>query len=232
MSATTTPSATRRANPFPFRGRARSEEGVSLIELLIAMMLMLVVMGAVYGVWSRLESTYSFTEDDMRAQAEARVAIGEMIEYIRTARVPETVPSEYLDTAIPLADPFEIWLWTDIDRDADHGLELVRFKVTREDGATYLIRQQSLNGDGDWDGALVRVVNQNVRNGGDGVGLDANVNPLLEYTDANDAPLTGNFDVTKIRKVRINLRVDIDVERAPIVHELSSIVQPRNLRQY
>ncbi len=150
----------------PRRRDLRKEAGVTLVELLIAMMLMLVVMAAVYGVWGRLQSSYTFTEDDMRAQAEAREALGEMIEYIRTARIPPSPASETLNAVIPVAGPFEIWLWTDIDRDPAHDLELVRFWVKRNaDGSTELDRQESPNADGDWSGAPIRVVDQNVRNG-------------------------------------------------------------------
>lgn len=211
----------------------KDEGGVTLVELLIAMMLMLVVMAAVYGVWGRLQNTYAFTEQDMRAQAEVREALGEMIEYIRTARIPASTVEESLNAVIPQADPFEIWLWTDIDRDPNHDLELVRFWVQRNaDGTTALNRQESPGGDGNWDGAPVRVVDQNVRNGGDGATLDSTVNPLFVYSDVNGDPLLGNFDVTLIRTIGIDLRIDIDVDRAPVVHELSSVVQPRNLRQY
>jgi prepilin-type N-terminal cleavage/methylation domain-containing protein len=210
----------------------RRQEGVTLVELLVTMLILLVVTGAIYGLWGRLAGAYLFTEDDMRAQAEARMALGELVEYVRTARVPETVANEALDTPIPKAGPFEIWLWTDVDRDPAHDLELVRFMATRSGGTTYLIRQESLSADGVWDGAPVRVVNQNVRNGGPGSTLDPSIDPIFVYADANGVPLTGAFDVTTIRTVGIDLRIDIDVDRAPIIHQLASVVQPRNLRQY
>jgi hypothetical protein len=35
-----------------------------------------------------------------------------------------------------------------------------------------------------------------------------------------------------ISAVTINLRIDIQVGKSPIAHELSTVVQPRNLRQY
>ena len=178
-------------------------------------MLMLVVMAAVYGVWGRLQSTYTFAEDDMRAQAEAREALGEMIEYIRTARIPPSPPSETLNAVIPVAGPFEIWLWTDIDRDPAHDLELVRFWVKRNaDGSTELDRQESPNADGDWSGAPIRVVDQNVRNR-ETKHSRPSTHPLFEFSDVDGNPLTGNFDMTLIRTIAINLRVDIDVARAP-----------------
>lgn len=216
---------------------------MTLVELLIAMMLFLVILGAVYGVWNRLEKTYVFAEDDMVAQAETRMALGEIVEFVRTARAPDAPPNDSLDAVIPFANPFEIWVWTDVDRDANHSLELVRFRVTVEEGRKYLVRQESLAADGVFDGAPTRVVNQNVQNDDPSVALSDLEYPLFEYFDSTGAPLTPSLtlslnsttqsvDVTKIRSVRINLRVDIDPTRSPVVHELSSIVQPRNLRQY
>jgi Tfp pilus assembly protein PilV len=217
-------------NPGP--QSIRRQDGVTLVELLVTMLILIVVTGAIYGLWSRLAGAYLFAEDDMRAQAEARQALGEVIEYVRTARVPESVSNDALDTPIPKAEPFEIWVWTDVDRDPNHDLELVRFMATKSGDMTLLVRQESTSGDGVWDGAPVRVVNQNVRNGGSGTTLDPNIDPLFTYEDANGVPLTGAFDVTAIRTVGIDLRIDIDIDRAPIVHQLASVVQPRNLRQY
>lgn len=225
------------------RARASREAGLSLVELLIAMMLMLVIMGAIYGVWNRLEKAYVFAEDDMLAQSEARLALGEIVEFVRTARTPDTVPSDSLDAVIPFANPYEIWIWTDVDRDANHDLELVRFVVTRENGQAFLIRQESTAGNGVFNGAAVRVVNQNIRNDDTSVEITSVVHPLFEYFDSTGTqlapsseysirPLAKSVDVTKIRSVSVNLRVDIDPTRSPIVHELSSVVQPRNLRQY
>lgn len=208
------------------RTRRTSAQGLSLIELLIAMMLLIVVSAATFGVWSRLENTYSFFQDDVSAQEEARMALGEMIELIRTARLPDSVPAEYLDTVIPRAEPQEIWLWTDTDRDVNHDLELIRFYV---DDARRLIRQESVNGDGNWNGAAVRIINSNIDNNA--------ANPLFRYYDAAGLELAKDIDgrtidPTQIREVHIDLRVDIDSSRSPVVHELKSVVQPRNLRQY
>ena len=53
-----------------------------MIELLTVMVLMFVVMGAIYGIWFGLQRSYSYTEDDMRAQREAQTALAEMVELI------------------------------------------------------------------------------------------------------------------------------------------------------
>jgi prepilin-type N-terminal cleavage/methylation domain-containing protein len=204
------------------------ERGMTLVELMIAAMLMLVLLGAVYGIWSGLDRTFAFTNDDLAAQEQARMAMGEMVEYIRTARVPADPPTEALDAVITSASPNQITLWTDVDRDPDHEPELIRFRVD-EDTKT-LWRDQAGNDGVFANGTATRLVSQNIRNSAS--------RPLFQFQGSNDATLaadamTGQVaDPTDIRSVSIDLLVDVYVDQRPITHELTSIVQPRNLRQY
>ena len=125
--------------------RLRGDGGFTLVELLVAMVLMLVIMAAIYAIWFGLQRTYSFTNDDMTAQEQARTALNEMVEFIRTARQPDPAPSEDLAVVIVSADANSLVCWTDIDRDANHDLELVRFRV--DDGTRTLYRDDSQTGD-------------------------------------------------------------------------------------
>ena len=86
----------------------------------MAMVLLLVVLMAIYAIWFGLQRTYSYTDDDMQAQAEARTALNEMVEYIRTARLPENPPSDSLAMVIVSADDNSLVCWTDTDRDPNH----------------------------------------------------------------------------------------------------------------
>ncbi len=202
----------------------RAAGGFSLVELLIAMVLLLVVLTAIYGIWFGLQRTYSYTDDDMKAQAEARMALNEMVEYIRTARIPENPPSDSLAMVIVSADANSLVCWTDTDRDPSHDLELVRFRV---DTATRtLFRDDSEIADASFASAhSVRMVSSWVSN-------DADL-PLFAYSAANGVPLsTPVADPTQIREVTIDLRIDVYTDQAPIAHQLRSVVQPRNLRQY
>ncbi len=221
------------------RKTASDEAGLTLVELLVVMMLMMVVMGAIYGIWAGLARSYTFAEDDIRAQDEARMALNEVIEYVRTAREPDAslIPpgSEYLEALMPKAGPYEIWVWTDLDRDPSHDLELVKFAL-EEDASTglyFLTRETSPAGNGNFPGTGVRIINQNIRN-------KDNSLPVFEYFDGNglelapDADDVGEFiaQPNEVQEVEIDLHVDIDPSRSPIAHEISSVVQPRNLRKY
>ena len=220
------------------------QEGMSLIELLVASVLLLVVMGAIYGVWSGLQRTYAFTNDDMIAQDQARVAMGEMVESIRTARLPESAPSEAYRAVIPIAERNSVTLWTDIDKDPNHDLELIRYRVDTAGRTLYRDEGTIVGGSITWGSE--RLVSTNVSNGENAGDPTDQALWLFTYHNANGTRLSfddedgsdaGPFlreipDPTSIREVRIRLRVDIYADQAPITHQLTSVVQPRNLRQY
>lgn len=195
-----------------------------MVELLVAMGVLVLVMAAIFGIWLGLGRTYAFTQDDILAQDQARAALGEMVEYIRTARTPDTVTSEELDKPIVSADANAIVVWTDTDRDSGHDLELVRFRVDSDAGILY--RDTSDAGELTFPtGTSVRLVTNNVGNDDE--------SPLFSYYDFNGSIMeTPVADPWSIREVHINLTVDIFTDRRPVAHLLSSIVQPRNLRQY
>jgi type II secretory pathway pseudopilin PulG len=209
--------------------------GFSLTELLVVMLLMFVVMGAIYAVWFGLQRTYSYTEDDIRAQREAQAALAEMVELIRTARLPDPAPSEALSVVIYYADDNSLTCWTDVDRDANHTLELVRFRV--DTSTRTLFRDTDVNHTNDpsfADAASVRLVGSWVSNGAN----PPDNPPLFSYYGADGTPLETSgvthqvVDPTQIREVRIDLKIDLYENNRPIAHELRSVVQPRNLRQY
>jgi hypothetical protein len=197
---------------------------------MVAMVLMLIILGAIYGVWFGLQRTYSFTDEDLTAQEQARTAMNEMVELLRTARCPSPAPSELLNLVIVWATPNSIVCWTDVDRDPEHTLELVRFRV--DAGTRTLYRDTTSNPDL-WfaDAHSTRLVSNWVSNNAS--------QPLFSYAGTNGAPLTtlavwphNVIDPSQIREVSIDLLVDVVVDKAPVRHHLHSVVQPRNLRQY
>ncbi len=197
-----------------------------MIELLIVMVLIFVVMGGIYAIWFGLQRTYSFTEDDMKAQNQAQSALAEMVELIRTARLPEPAPSEALNLVIYSADDNSLVCWTDTDRDVNHTLELVRFRV--DPSTRTLYRDTDVNHTNDptfTNAQATRLVSNWVSNN-DSL-------PLFSYVGADGLTMeTPVADPTLIREVHIDLRIDVYENNRPIAHQLRSVVQPRNLRQY
>ena len=208
--------------PTRFTGRA----GFTLVEVLVASLLLLVVMAAIFAVWQGLTRTYAFTEDDITVQQEARLAMAEMVEYIRTSRQPDTVALPALDAVIVNAAPFSLTLWTDIERDGTHSLQLVRFRVspdplTSPSGTAFeLLREVGNPASGTFDDPPAHLVSSNVAN-------NSASYPLFTYLDALGEETT---DVTRVRRIQISLRVDVDPSRSPATNVLSSTVQLRNLK--
>ncbi|OFW60561.1 MAG: hypothetical protein A2133_11915 [Actinobacteria bacterium RBG_16_64_13] len=202
--------------------RLGSEKGFSITELLVALVVVGIILAAIYSVWFGMQRTYAFTENDIKAQNEARSALAEIVELVRTSRQPDTVSSEDLRYVIVTADDNALTFWADEDRDASHDLELVRFRV--DETTRTLYRDTSQTGDLTFDSS-VRLVGDWLSNG--------TSYPLFSYFDAGGTELsTPVTDLLAIRTVGVNLRVDIDTGEAPITHELSSVIQPRNLRTY
>lgn len=206
------------------------QRGMSLVELLVAMALMLVVIAAISGLWIRLQNTYVFTSEDLTAQQEAQAAMTQMVEYIRTARAPSNPPSEALGLPIVEAEPNMITLWTDTDRDENHALELVRFYVDTDTGTLYRKLASAEPYTFPTGPGTLLVQEGQVAN-------DVS-KPLFEYTGIDGSPFptdaTGTpvVNPAEIREVQITLRIDVTRGASPKEHVLSSVVQPRNLRQY
>ena len=217
--------------------RLGGTRGFSLIEVLTVIALLLVIMVAVYGVWLGMQRSYRFTDDDLKAQGEARAAMYEMVEAIRTAREPDFPVDDALDLVIVRAEDNALVCWSDVDRDDAHTLELIRFWVDTDPEERSLFRSTSTTGDITFgEGTQTRLVGHWVSNDEDPG------DSLFTYVGTNGAALQmtedlpGNpshvVDPTKIREVHINLMVDIVLGDKPEHHVLSSVVQPRNLRLY
>ncbi len=204
---------------------ARGQAGLTLMELMVVMIILLVVLGGIYSIWFGLQRTYTFAEDDFAAQAQARTAMSEMVEFIRTSRAPDPAPTEALNVVIYSADSNSLIFWTDADRDSGHDLELCRFRVDTANQTLY--RDTSDSGDPSFaSGDHVRLVSNCVTNG-------STKPSLFTYIGTDGQPMsTPIADPSLIREVQIRLFIDIFENNRPIAHELISTVQPRNLRQY
>ena len=211
------------------RRRLTRGDGFSLIEVLIAAALVLVILVAIYTVWFGLQRTYSFTDEDLAAQEQARAALTEMVASIRTARQPSSPPSEDVNLVIVSAESNSLICWTDIDHNPGtglDGLELIRFRVNVPTRTLYRDTISTAPWDVTFASAeAVRLVSNWVSNNP----AATPPTPLFTYRDGNGGSPS---DVTQIREIVIDLRIDVYTDEAPISHRLNSVVQPRNLRQY
>ena len=113
--------------------------------------------------------------------------MGEMVESIRTARIPESAPSETYDEVIPIAQRNSITVWTDIDRDANHDLELVRYRVDTTHRILY--RDQATITENHISWTSEKLVSPNVSNGQNPADATDQALWLFTYYDANGCQL-------------------------------------------
>ncbi|MBN1321045.1 MAG: prepilin-type N-terminal cleavage/methylation domain-containing protein [Thermoleophilia bacterium] len=223
------------------RGRLARSAGFTMTELLVAMLIMMVVLAAIYAIWFGLQRTYAFTDEDLTAQHEARAALSEMVELIRTSRQPDssTVPEALRGLVIVQAAPNRLVCYTDVDRDENHQLELVQFRVDTVERTLYRDTDVSHTNDVTFSSAdSTRLVGRWLSN------TEDDEENLFDYkgmygtaltTTTGTNPMTGEAEVrvadpSQIREITIKLMIDVIKDKAPIRHELTSVVQPRNLR--
>jgi len=218
--------------------RISAQSGLSLMELLVAVVIMIVVMGGIYTIWFGLQRTYSFTDDDMTAQLQAQTALSEMVESIRTARLPApSTTSQWSNMVIVYADSENLVCWTDFDRDAQHQLELVRYRVDTATRTLYRDNYGRANAAHFHNYYALNAAHPtSTRLVGNWLNNDATNRRLFVYRDGSGTELNISAasvaDPTLIRQVEIDLLIDVRTNVAPIAHELRSVVLPRNLRDY
>jgi type II secretory pathway pseudopilin PulG len=80
----------------------RTQGGITLIELLVTMIIMVIVSTMLVMGWSNLQRAYSFTSVTNSARATARDALDRMSSEIRTSQPPTaTVPTQFYLPATP-----------------------------------------------------------------------------------------------------------------------------------
>ena len=78
----------------------RRQEGVTLVELLVAMALALVVLGAVVEIFIAYNRTSYYNDQRLNAQDEARLAVDRVVRQLRNVASPITTP-KLLERATP-----------------------------------------------------------------------------------------------------------------------------------
>ena len=194
-----------------------NQKGFSLTELLVAMAVTSLIIGA---VWVFVIRGYEFSEIEMRQvldQEEARKSIEEIGREIR-----ETTQSDSGAYPIEEATDTSFTFFSDIDNDGDRekiNYRLAGTEIIKEiyEPSGYPITYPSEGTE--------EVVAQNVQN--------ASVD-LFSYFDENftgsESPLASPIDLTQVRVVRITVVVDSNPGKQPGSYTLSTDVQLRNLK--
>jgi len=196
-----------------------SDSGFTLIELLIAMAVGLVLLGAMYGVFTMHNKIFTNQEQIAEMQQNARAAMDMMIREIRMAGYD---PTGTANAAITDADVGSIIFTQDLDGDGSlmDGSnwdinERIRYNLYTSDGIQKIGRRTGL------DTAITQPVAEHVQS------------LTFQYRDASGTITTVAANVRRIQ-VALTVRTSKpDPDYAPNsgyrTYTLTSIITPRNL---
>jgi len=206
--------------------RSRRQQGVTLVELLVVMVIMAIVSTMIIGTWIAVSRAYSFSSVSDRQQDFARQAVSRMAREIRDAQavLGSTTP------AFVKAYPYEVQFYSTFNTvDADDPSTTPRLtRFIYRDGAIY--RELAVaGGDFTTPPSFSTVLVKNV--------VNAQVQPnrdLFTYAafdGSGNLYTTGTLTATSaIVNVKISLLVDLNPGKSPKYMTVETTVQPRNVR--
>lgn len=111
---------------------AANAKGMSLVELMVALMMFLIVVAGIYSTFTYQQEAYMQTESKINMVQEARAA---QFFLARDLKMAGYDPSTYAHTGFNQADIAEADFSMDIARNGDpDNVEITRFALTDEDG--------------------------------------------------------------------------------------------------
>jgi prepilin-type N-terminal cleavage/methylation domain-containing protein len=204
--------------------RTKTLRGMTLVELMVAISIMLIAMGGFTTLFLQSWKTNGFILETGLASSAASRAVGVAVSELRTVQQGENG-----DYPIEAGDDFELIAYIDIDNDGvtervRYFLEDGQFKRgVREPSATQPVTYA--NGDG-----AVMVLASDIAN--------EPTEPLFNYYnedypgDTVNNPLGTPIAVRDARLAKIRLVINIDPNNAPDDTNIESFVQFRNLNDY
>lgn len=234
--------------------RARTQRGMTLVELLVGMSIMMVVTAMLLTSWFALSNSYSFTMNSNYARDDARQALSRMAREIRDAENPAS--ASITEVAIVRARARWIELYTTFNRsDASNPYSTPRLVLYRLYPDGELWRFEDKNGSGDIHGVDIpgaetlsqpnNYADAEKVNGEGATLLSKNVvddqmpsanhpTPVFEYSryladgTLDVQPFIYSPDRKDIVAVQIHLLVDLNPKRAPTYVDLVTTAQLRN----
>lgn len=197
----------------------KNNKGFSLIEIVVVVGILGVIVVAITTFQSNILKNNKIAQDSLSSAQDARSILSMMIRELRSAS-----PGNDGAFAIAQAGTSTVTFYSDTDGD---GLkEKIRYFLTATTLKKGTIKPTgsplSYNSGNEAQSFLA----YNIRN--------STTTPLFEYYNANytgtSSPLTQPVTTTAVRLVKINLVIDLDPNRAPIVRAFTSQVNLRNLK--
>lgn len=217
----------------------RRQEGMTLVEVLVAMVIMTVITTMIIATWISLSRAYAFTSRSDRQRDVANQAIARMAREIRDAQAPAGNTSG----AFVVAQPTEVDFYSTFNDAGNWNPtstpRLTRFVLRETDpvnhiGAIYRERAGSQGSFIDSDAVstvLVKdVVNLRQSHDADLFTYSAiNTSTAVMY-QSRGWPPTVDVLPARIQTVTIFLQVDLNPGKSPNYMDINTTVQPRNAR--
>jgi len=193
----------------------------TLIETIISIAIFLLIMSMVWLFVKQGYLNQRFTFGQSIAISEAQRGVQTLIKEAR-----EALPGDTGSYPIVKADDFEFIFYSDYDRDS--AIERVRYYLS---GSDFIKGVTEASGDPlEYSPAneQTMVISRYVRNNSN--------EPIFQYYDGNYAgqagqqPLSTPADISRVRLVHINLKVNLNPSQSPRDYYLESDVQIRNLK--
>ena len=198
---------------------SRSQKGITLVELLVAMTIMAILSTMIVGAWISLQSSYAYSVKSAEARGTARDTMARMRREIRDAMIQ---PSTGLGPIVT-AENNHIQFMSAFN-DVGGNVQSVDYWYRATSSTTGNITRQR-------GGGAEQIVAKDIVN-------VYNNTPLFRYSyiDAAGtvvvATTVGAADVPRILTVEIHILADVNPGHSPTYMDLISTVQPRNQRQY
>lgn len=211
----------------------RSQRGVTLVELLVVMIIMGIVTTMILTTWFSLGRAYSYTSKSSKAREYARDSMARMTREIRDASLGPNGAAMFVQGA-DYCGPDKITLYSFFNAPGAETIgatpRLVQFYL--DNGTMYRWA--------DTDSAIgldnndrLDVLTTNVVNEG-------NTTDVFSYTVVKPGPNgvpsrlpePTPSDTSTIVSIDIKLLVDLNPGKSPVFMDLTTSVQPRNLREF
>ncbi|MDD2766212.1 MAG: prepilin-type N-terminal cleavage/methylation domain-containing protein [Candidatus Moranbacteria bacterium] len=201
-------------------------KGMTLVELMVAISIMLIAMGGFTTLFIKSWDTNKFVLEEGMASSNASYALGKVIKQLRGVKQADNG-----DFPVESADDFDLKVYVDIDHDdvterVHYFLDLDTHELQR--GVTNPTGSAPVSYPASDDS--VSVIAEHITN--------TNANPLFLYYNKNypgdttNNPIATPADVSAIRLIQVHLWVDVNPAHPPNNINMESFVDLRNLKYY
>ncbi|MGZ4198690.1 MAG: PilW family protein [Ilumatobacteraceae bacterium] len=228
------------------RRRGRRQDGFTLVELLVSMIIMGIVTTMLVGIWISLQRSFFFTRSDNTATTTARTALDRVTSELRSAQPPTTAATTpfCLTLSSPyVCDGYDCVFYspynntlaatqTNPNGRGQSILTAIYLDTSGTQAQKKLYWVRDTNGSGGFDAGDKKILlADNV------VNTAASVNkPIFQYVihptpNASFAPASSlaSANVGQVVAVNIEVVIDANVAHTPTYVDLVSTVRPRNV---